>query len=93
MNFEQLMNILSVSIISGIINTQAIQYIKINFNIKNNIIYVLVSFFIGALFAFSFTSFNLIEILWCGLISIIGAEALYKALEGKFGLVSKSKKN
>lgn len=92
MNIDAFINILTVSITAGIISTQAIQYFKDNLKINNSIIFAIISFLIGSLFAFTFTSFNIKEILWCGFVSIIGAEALYKSFEGKFGLQSSRKK-
>lgn len=92
MNIDIFMNILTVAITSGIISTQTIQYIKDNFKINNNLIFSLVSFIIGVLFSITFSNFNIKESLWCGFVSIIGAESLYKIFKGKFGLESSTKK-
>lgn len=92
MNIDEFIDILTVSITAGIISTQAIQYLKDNLKVNNSIVFAIISFFVGSLFAFTFTSFNIKEILWCGFVSIIGVEALYKSFEGKFGLRSSTKK-
>ena len=91
MNLDMFLNILTVSITAGIISTQTIQYVKDNLSINNSIVYIMISFKIGSLFALTFTSFNTLEILWCGFVSVIGSESLYKAFEGKFGLKAAKK--
>ncbi len=88
MNIDLFMNIITSSITSGFIATQAIQFLKTKFNIVNNLIYTIIEFVVGFLFALSFTDLNIINSLWCGFVSIIGAEALYNSLKGKLGLKS-----
>ena len=85
---ELILNILSISITSGIISTQLIQYIKDNLKINNTILFSIISFLVGTLFAISFSGLNLVESLWCGFVSIIGSENLYKIFKGHFGLKS-----
>ena len=53
--------------------------------IKNEY-YAISEFIIGFLFAIPFTDLGIINSLWCGFVSIIGAEALYNSLKGKLGL-------
>ncbi len=88
MNVDLFMSIITSSITSGFIATQAIQFLKTKFNVTNNLIYAIIEFFVGFLFALSFTNLGIINSLWCGFISIIGAEALYNSLKGKLGLKS-----
>ena len=66
---ELILNILSISITSGIISTQLIQYIKDNLKINNTILFSIISFLVGTLFAISFSGLNLVESLWCDLIT------------------------
>lgn len=91
MNIEMLLNILSIAITASIINTQTIQYIKDNLKINNSFIFALISFIIGTIFSITFAEFNIKEALWCGFISVIGAENLYRIFKGKFGLNSSTK--
>lgn len=86
MNIDLFMSIITSSLTSGFIATQAIQFLKTKFNIKNNLIFAILEFVIGFLFALSFTTLGLVNSLWCGFVSIIGAEALYNTLKGKLGL-------
>lgn len=86
MNIDLFMSIITSSITSGFIATQAIQFLKSKFNVTNNLIYSIIEFLVGFLFSLSFTNLGIINSLWCGFISIIGAEALYNSLKGKLGL-------
>lgn len=87
MNFELLKNVLIVAVGSSIITTTLVQKIKEGFKFKNskNIIFSSfgVSIVIGALFSLTFTDLNMINSLWVGLISFIGADAVYKTFEDK----------
>ena len=48
------------------------------------------SMFIGVLFSLTFTNLSIMETLWVGLISFIGADAIYKTFEDKiFNSLSK----
>lgn len=91
MNLDSFFSILTIAITAGIISTQAIQFIKDKLKINNSYIFALSSFIIGFLFSISFTNLNIVESLWCGFVSIIGAENLYKSFEGSFGLKSSKK--
>lgn len=87
MNIELLKIVLIVALSSSIITTALVQKIKEGFNFKKSKTIVIVSFFIsmviGTLFALSFSELILINCLWVGLISFIGADAIYKAFEDK----------
>jgi hypothetical protein len=87
MNFELLKNVLIVAVGSSIITTTLVQKIKEGFKFKNskNIIFSSfgVSMLIGTLFSLTFTDLNFVNSLWVGLISFIGADAVYKTFEDK----------
>lgn len=85
LNFNLIKNILIVAIASGIITTAIIQKIKENLKSKKYIwlISLGVSMIIGTLFAICFSELSLINSIWVGLISWIGADAIYKAFEDK----------
>ena len=89
MNLELLAQILAVAVASGIICTQATQFIK-ELGLMNKCIFrvasIIFSFGIGYCFAYSFTNLTIEYRLWIAVLSIIGAEAIYKSFEGKFGL-------
>lgn len=97
MNFELLKQVLLISIGSSIISTTLIQKIKEGYKFKNSKKIILISFevsmVIGTLFSLSFTDLNMINSLWVGLISFIGADAVYKTFEDKifksFGEITK----
>lgn len=80
-----LKNILIVSIASSIISTSLVQLIKEATNSKKYIflINLFISMTTGVLFTLTFTDLNIINSLWVGLISFIGADALYKTFEDK----------
>ena len=87
MNFELLKNVLIIAIGSSIITTALVQKIKEGFGFKSSKKIILVSFgvsmIIGTLFSLSFTELTIINSLWVGLISFIGADTIYKAFEDK----------
>lgn len=87
MNFELLKNVLIVAVGSSIITTTLVQKIKEGYKFKNSKNIIMSSFgvsiVIGTLFSLSFTDLNMINSLWVGLISFIGADAVYKTFEDK----------
>ena len=87
MNIELIKALLLVAVLSSIISTSFIQKIKTISLIKCSdcLIYIsfLVSMSFGMLFTLSFTNYTLVESLWVGLFSFIGADSLYKAFEDK----------
>lgn len=97
MNFELLKNVLIVAVGSSIITTTLVQKIKEGYKFKNSKNIIMSSFgvsmVIGTLFSLSFTDLNMINSLWVGLISFIGADAVYKTFEDKifksFGEITK----
>ena len=87
-----LKNILIVSVASSIISTSLIQRIKEGTKCKNHICLkcLIISMVIGVLFSLTFTNLSIMETLWVGLISFIGADAIYKTFEDKiFNSLSK----
>lgn len=85
LDFELIKLVLVVSIGSSIITTATIQKIKETLNTKKYIglISLGVSMIIGILFAICFSELVIVNCLWVGLISWIGADAIYKTFEDK----------
>ena len=87
MNFELIKALLVVAISSSIISSAFVQKIKGISLIKCSDCLIYVSFFIsmlfGIIFTLTFTSYNIIDALWVGLFSFLGADSLYKAFEDK----------
>lgn len=87
MNIDLIKEVLIVAVSSSIISTALVQKIKEGFNFKKSTKIIIVSFIlsmiIGSLFSLSFTELSLVNSLWVGLISFIGADAIYKAFEDK----------
>ena len=85
MNFDLLKEIMIVAIASSIISTATIQKIK-EFTTSKIALYIIafvVSGAIGFLFSLSFSDLSAINSIWVGLITWIGADAVYKAFEDK----------
>ena len=86
MNIELLKELLIIAIASGVIMTMFIQKIKETFTINGGTV-IIVSFvlnmIIGSLFAISFSNANLINAIWVGFFSFVGADTIYKTLEDK----------
>ena len=87
LNLDLIKEVLMVAMASSVITTSLVQKIKESFTFKKSnrlvIVSFIVSMIVGTLFALSFSDSNLIEALWVGLVSFIGADALYKAFEDK----------
>lgn len=87
MDLDLIKNILIVAVASSIVSTTLIQKIKEGFSFKNSkkiiIVSFLVSMLLGTLFSLTFSELTLVNSLWVGLISFIGADTLYKAFEDK----------
>ena len=85
LDFVLLKNILVVGIASGIITTALVQKIKSILKTKKYLIIIsfIVSMSIGTLFAISFASISIINALWAGLFSFVGADTLYQMFEDK----------
>lgn len=87
LNFDLIKNILIIAIASSIVTINLVQKIKESVKFKNSNRLVFVSFIVsiifGTLFSLSFSDTNLINSLWVGLFSFIGADMLYKMFEDK----------
>lgn len=87
MDFELLKTVCVVAIAGGIITTATVQQIKSGIDFKNSrsIVWLslVVSLIIGTLFARCFSDLSWTYCVWAGLITWIGAEAIYLALEEK----------
>lgn len=85
MNLEIIKQILIVSIGASIISTATIQKIKEQLKSKKWLFFVslISSIGIGIVFALSFTELSLINSIWVGLITWLGADAIYKSFEDK----------
>lgn len=87
LDFDLIKNVLIVGMASGIVTTAFVQKIKetIKFKKSNRLVIVsfIVSMVLGTLFSLSFSNTNLVNSLWVGLFSFIGADTLYKLFENK----------
>lgn len=87
MNIDLIKSLLVVACASSILSTAFVQKFKAVSIIKCSSCLVYISFVIsmlfGIIFTLSFTTYNIINALWVGLFSFIGADTLYKAFEDK----------
>lgn len=85
MNLEIIKQILIVSIAASIVSTAIIQKIKEQLKSKKLLFFtsLISSIIIGITFALSFTELSIINSIWVGLITWIGADAIYKSFEDK----------
>lgn len=84
-NFEFLKELLIISISLSTITCALIQKTKKQFKSSKSLpIYsFIVNMLIGIIFCMSFTDITFPTSLWVGLFSFLGADSLYKTLEGK----------
>jgi len=85
LNITLIRNILIIALSSSIISTSLIQRLKEGTKSKKFMILksFIVSMVIGITFSLSFSNINITNSLWVGLISFIGADAIYKSFEDK----------
>lgn len=85
MNLEIIKQILIVSIAASIVSTATIQKIKEQLKSKKWLFFtsLISSITIGITFALSFTELSIINSIWVGLITWLGADAIYKSFEDK----------
>lgn len=87
MNIELIKALLLIAASSSIISASFVQKIKTVSLIKCSDCLIYISFLIsmsfGILFTLSFTEYTLVDSIWVGLFSFIGADSLYKAFEDK----------
>lgn len=85
MELEIIKQILIVSITASIVSTATIQKIKEQLKSKKWLFFasLISSIVIGITFTLSFTELSIINSIWVGLITWIGADAIYKSFEDK----------
>ena len=85
LNLDFLKQLLVISIALSVITCAFIQKTKIHFKSSKYVpIYsFVINMVIGLVFCLTFTDIEFPTSLWTGLFSFIGADSLYKALEGK----------
>lgn len=83
-NLDFLQNLLMIGTALSVITCAFIQKTKIHFKSSKYIpIYsFVINILIGVLFCLTFTKISFPESLWVGLFSYIGADSIYKTLEG-----------
>ena len=87
LNMDLVKQILMVAVANTFIVTAFVQKVKECIQLKSSNVCILVSFFssmiIGTLFSLTFSNLGLVNSLWSGLFSFIGADLLYKTFEEK----------
>lgn len=85
MDLELIKNILIIAMSASIFSTAIIQKIKEQLKNKKLLFFVslIVSVVSGTLFSLSFTTLNIINSIWVGVVTWVGADALYKTFEDK----------
>ena len=85
MKINMFKELLSISVILGIITCAFIQKIKINFKSSKYlpIFSFIINMVISILFCITFTKIKFPHSLWVGFFSFIEADSVYKTLEGK----------
>lgn len=85
LDFTLIRNILIIALSSSIISTSLIQRLKEGTRSKKYILFksFIISMIVGICFSLSFSNIEVINSLWVGLISFIGADAIYKSFEDK----------
>ncbi len=85
LNLVLIKNVLIIAIASSIISTSLIQRLKEGTKSKKFMLLksFIISMIIGITFSLTFSDINIIYSIWVGLISFIGADAIYKMFEDK----------
>lgn len=85
MDLELIKQILVIGIGASIFSTAIIQKIKEQLKSKRWLFYIslIVSVGIGIFFSFSFTELSIINSIWVGITTWVGADLLYNAFEDK----------
>ena len=89
-DFDYFKSLLLISIFLSTINCIFIQKTKSLFKNSKIIIYysLIVNIVVGIFFAQSFTAIKFPNSIWLGLFSFIGADSIFKSLEGKISSYS-----
>lgn len=84
-SIDQIKNLLFASLIISTISCAFIQKTKGLFKSKKYLIIysLIVNLIFSIIFCYSFTKIRLPQCLWTGFFSFIGADTIYKSLEGK----------
>ena len=82
---EYLQELLLIYIILSTISFTFIQKTKVLFRNSKflNIYSLIINIILSLLFCYSFTTIDIISSIWVGFFSYLGADSIYKALEGK----------
>lgn len=95
LNIDYLKELLVISVALSAITCTIIQ--KTKFLLKSSKWITLYSFIVnivvGIIFSITFTSINFPQNLWIGLFSFLGADSIYKTLEGRISSYSEIVKN
>ena len=85
LKIEYLQELLFIAIILSTISCTFIQKTKALFKNSKyiNIYSFIINILLSILFCYSFTNIGLISSIWVGLFSYLGADSIYKTLEGK----------
>lgn len=85
MDFDLIKEILIAGIGASIFSTATIQKIKEMLKSKSWLYFIsiIVSFGLGIAFSLSFTHLDIVNSLWVGLCTWVGADAIYKTFEKK----------
>ena len=83
MNLELLKQVLIVGISASIFSTAIIQKIKEQLKSKKWLFFIslVISIGIGIFFTLSFTELNIINSIWVGITTWVGADLIYKSFE------------
>ena len=90
-NFEYIKNLLFISLFLSTITCTFIQKTKSLFNSSRylTIYSFIVNIIISIIFCLTFTKISIINSLWVGLFSFLGADSIYKTFEGKLASYTK----
>lgn len=85
LKLDFLKDLLLISIALSVITCTLIQKTKVNFSCSKILpIYsFVINMFVGLVFCITFTDISFPTSLWVGLFSFIGADSIYRTLEGK----------
>lgn len=95
LNDELIKSVLIVALSSSVVSSAVIQKVKECLNNKKHlcVFSFIISLIIGTFFAVTFSSCSLMEAIWVGLISWVGAGTLYATFEDKIFKSYSSLKN
>lgn len=85
LDFEMIKLVLISAVASSIITTASVQKAKENITNKKylSLASFLISMIIGTLFSYCFSDLSLINDLWAGFMTYLGADVIYKTFEEK----------